>query len=88
MNSAVPGKIRDDGIYQLLGTSIEIAVLFLACGVRQPVRKLNKHHLHLGIVEAAVVDCIHDFCNAVTAFLPELITKVGLLLIDLKQILT
>ena len=87
MNSVVPGKFRNDGIHQFLGAGIEVSVLLLALGFRQPVRKLHQHHLHLRIVKAAMVDGIHDFCNAVPALLPEFVTKVGLLLIDLQQIL-
>ena len=88
MDSAVPGQFRYNGIYQLFRTGIQVAILLLALGFCQPIRKLHQHHLHLGIVEAAVVDGIYNLCDAVSACLAQIITKIGLLLIDLQQILT
>ena len=80
-------KLSYDSIHQFFRSSIEVSVLLFALGFCQPVRELHQHRLHLGIVKVAVVDGIHDLSDAVPAFLPELVTKISLLLIDLQQIL-
>ena len=86
LNPFLTGQSRNDFIHQLLRSRIQITILLLACCLRQLIRQLNQTFFHNRIVEAAAIDCRHNFRQPCCAFVPQYIPEVSLLFIDVQQI--
>ena len=74
-------------VHDSLYIGFQVSVNLFPGGTGKPVTEAHQQGFHLGVAVASAIDLRHDLCHRLPPLLSELVTVLGLLLINMEHIL-